>query len=229
VSGSRVIDAYEASDEVNAAAFRDGWFRTGDVARRDADGWLYLSGRVKEIINRGGEKIAPLEIDAILLRHPDVVEAAAFGIPDAALGEEIAAAVVLRRGAALTEDELRSWLTERLAFHKCPRQVRFVPTLPKGPTGKLLRSALSVAPVEAAPSNALIAMVCDVWAKVLQLPHVVPDARFLDIGGSSAAALIILVQLSERIGNPLSIEVLLDGDTPAALAAAIARRSKAQT
>jgi acyl-CoA synthetase (AMP-forming)/AMP-acid ligase II len=225
VRGARVIAGYEASREVNAAAFSDGWFRTGDVARRDADGWLHLSGRVKEIINRGGEKVAPLEIDAVLLRHPDVVEAAAFGVPDQARGEEIAAAIVLRPGATLTEDALRGWLAGRLAFHKCPRHVRFVQALPKGPTGKLLRNALRLAPEARASGDGAVAMVCAAWAEVLKLPEVAPAARFFDLGGSSAAALEILALLSERVGHQLPIEVLLDGDTPAALAAAIARHT----
>ena len=236
VRGPRVIPAYEASHEVNAAAFADGWFKTGDLGRWDADGWLHLSGRSKEIINRGGEKVAPLEIDAILLRHPDVVEAAAFGTPDAARGEEIAAAVVLVPQSTLTEDGLRAWLAERLAFHKCPRHLQFVPALPKGPTGKLLRSALRLAsPSDRAADDAaddygpLVALVRSVWVEILELPDVAPTDRFMDIGGSSYAAMEILLLLSERLDRTLPIDVLLDGDTPVALAAAIRRHTEART
>lgn len=229
VRGARVISAYEASDEVNAAAFAGGWFRTGDLARWGAEGCLHLSGRIKEIINRGGEKVAPLEIDAVLLRHPDVIEAAAFGVPDLAHGEEIAAAVVLRPGSALTEDELRGWTAERLAFHKCPRHVQFVSALPKGPTGKLLRGALRLVPTTRETGEGDVALVCAVWAEVLELPEIAPAARFMDLGGSSIAAVDILTRLSERLGRSLPIEVLLDGDTPLALAAAIERLGKAQT
>lgn len=223
VRGPRVISSYEASEEVNAAAFNEGWFRTGDVARRDADGWLHISGRLKEIINRGGEKVAPLEIDAVLLRHPDVIEAAAFGVLDPALGEEIAAAVVLTPDSRLTEDSLRSWLAQRMALHKCPRHVRFVSALPKGPTGKLLRGALRLAPAADEVRHGDVATVCSVWAEVLGVSEVRPTDRFFDVGGSSAAAVDILLLLSERLGRSLPIEVLLDGDTPAALAAAIQR------
>ncbi len=223
VRGPRVIDAYEAAAEVNAAAFPAGWFRTGDLARRDADGWVYLSGRIKEVINRGGEKVAPLEIDAVLLRHPDVVEAAAFGFTDLALGEEIAAAVVVRPDSTLTERALQAWLAERLALHKCPRHVRFVPALPKGPTGKLLRKALRLTPEAQAPAGGDVALVCAVWAEVLELPGIQPETRFADVGGTSAAALDILLHLSQRLGCDLPIDVLLDGDTPAALAAAVQR------
>jgi acyl-CoA synthetase (AMP-forming)/AMP-acid ligase II len=229
VRGARVIPAYEASEEVNAAAFADGWFRTGDLARRDAEGWLHLTGRIKEIINRGGEKVAPLELDAVLLRHPDVVEAATFGVPDPALGEEIAAAVVLRSGSALTGAELRAWSAERLAFHKCPRYVQFVSALPKGPTGKLLRKALLLEPAAAASGDGDVALVCAIWRDVLGLADVAPADRFLDLGGSSAAAMEVLVRLSQRIGRPLPIDVLLDGDTPIALAAAVRRHGEART
>jgi acyl-CoA synthetase (AMP-forming)/AMP-acid ligase II len=233
VRGARVIEAYEAGDEVNNAAFSEGWFRTGDIARRDAEGWLHLSGRIKEIINRGGEKVAPLEIDAVLLRHPDVVDAAAFAVPDAALGEEIAAAVVLRPGAALTLDGLRRWVAERLTFHKCPRYLQIAPALPKGPTGKLLRASLRLAPLASEPpaiepGDEDAAMVCDVWCEVLGLPSIAPGDRFFDLGGSSAAALAVLALLSNRLGRPLPIDVLLDGDTPTALAAAIRRQVEAR-
>lgn len=224
VRGTRVIDGYEAEPEVNAAAFRDGWFRTGDVARRDVDGWLYLSGRIKEIINRAGEKVAPLEIDAVLLRHPDVVEAAAFAVLDPVRGEEIAAAVVLRSGATLSVHDLRQWLSQRLAFHKCPRYVQFVAALPKGPTGKLLRNALRLGPEQAAAADdAMLALVCSVWAEVLRLESASPQARFLDLGGSSEAAFEILDRLSRRLARPLPIDVLFDGDTPTAMAGALHR------
>lgn len=223
VRGPRVISTYEADEEVNRAAFSEGWFRTGDLARRDADGWLHISGRLKEIINRGGEKVAPLEIDSVLLQHPDVIEAAAFSMPDPALGEEIAAAVVLTPDSMLTEDGLKAWVAQRLTLHKCPRHVRFVSALPKGPTGKLLRSALRLAPATGEAVDGDVATVCAVWGEVLGVSKVMPSDRFFDVGGSSAAALDILLLLSERLGRSLPIEVLLDGDTPAALAAAIQR------
>jgi acyl-CoA synthetase (AMP-forming)/AMP-acid ligase II len=141
VRGPNVTGGYHNNPEANAAAFTNGWFRTGDRGVLDADGYLTLIGRIKELINRGGEKISPLEVDAALLAHPAVAEAAAFGVPDAKYGEEVHAAVVLR-GAA-TEDELRAHCLGRLADFKVPKVFRLVKELPKGPTGKVQRRHLA--------------------------------------------------------------------------------------
>ncbi len=143
IKGGTVITAYENNPEANATAFTDGWFRTGDQGYLDADGYLFLTGRLKEIINRGGEKISPLEVDEVLLRHPAVAQAVTFGIPHEKLGEEVAAAVVLAREAAATERELRDFATARLVDFKVPRKVVFVDEIPKGATGKVQRIGLA--------------------------------------------------------------------------------------
>ena len=143
VSGSTVIGGYLNAPELNKVAFVDGWFRTGDIGSIDEDGFLTLHGRLKEVINRGGEKIAPMEIDVALLRHPDVAEAAAFAVPHPRLGEDVAAAVVLRPGAAATSDELRRFLGTQLAWFKVPRRITIVQNLPRGSTGKVQRHRLS--------------------------------------------------------------------------------------
>ena len=137
VKGPNVIDGYENNPEANATAFVNGWFRTGDQGRMDADGYLALTGRLKELINRGGEKISPLEIDDVLLRHAAVAEALAFAVPHATLGEEVHAAVVLKGEA--TERELRAYCAERLAEFKVPRRFHMLEALPRGATGKLQR------------------------------------------------------------------------------------------
>jgi acyl-CoA synthetase (AMP-forming)/AMP-acid ligase II len=139
VRGPNVIDGYENNPEANATAFVDGWFRTGDQGRVDDDGYLALTGRLKELINRGGEKISPLEIDDVLLRFPAVAEALAFAVPHRTLGEEVAAAVVLREGQTASESELREWCAGQLAEFKVPRKVYILPELPRGATGKLQR------------------------------------------------------------------------------------------
>jgi oxalate---CoA ligase len=137
-----VISGYLEAPELNRNAFVNGWFRTGDIGSLDIDGFLTLHGREKEIINRGGEKISPLEIDQALLRHPEVAEAAAFAIPHLRLGEDIAAAVVLKEGARLTPMDLREFLASQLALFKVPRRIVLVDHLPKGVTGKILRRRL---------------------------------------------------------------------------------------
>jgi acyl-coenzyme A synthetase/AMP-(fatty) acid ligase len=121
----------------------DGWLRTGDLGFLDGDGFLFVTGRTTEIINRGGSKIAPTEIDEVLLTHPAVAEAAVFAIPDPALGEDAAAAVVLTPGATLTPRDLRWWLLRRLSRHKVPRCIQFVDALPRTPTGKVRRGELA--------------------------------------------------------------------------------------
>jgi oxalate---CoA ligase len=141
IRGPSVIDAYANNPEANAKSFTDGWFRTGDQGVLDAGGYLSLVGRLKEMINRGGEKIAPREIDDVLLQHPAVVEAVAFGVPHSGWGEEVAAAVVLK--AEASEKELIAFARERLADHKVPRKLFVVQQIPRTPTGKIQRRAVA--------------------------------------------------------------------------------------
>ena len=143
VRGPTVIDGYENNPDADRAAFTSGWFRTGDEGYVDADGYLFLTGRLKEQINRGGEKVSPLEVDEALLRHEAVAQAVTFAVPHPKLGEEVAAAVVAAEGASVTEPELRRFLSESLAAFKVPRRVLFLDELPKGPTGKLQRIGLA--------------------------------------------------------------------------------------
>jgi acyl-CoA synthetase (AMP-forming)/AMP-acid ligase II len=143
IRGPNVMDGYEANPAANQQAFADGWFRTGDLGTIDADGYLTLLGRIKELINRGGEKIAPREIDEVLLRHPAVAEAVAFGVPDQTWGEEVAVAVVLR-GEADRRD-LLGWCRQHLADFKVPRHLYVVEEIPRTPTGKIQRRQVAEA------------------------------------------------------------------------------------
>ena len=143
IRGPNVTGGYEANPDANAKAFTNGWFRTGDQGAFDAEGYLTLTGRLKELINRGGEKVSPLEVDGVLSAHPAVAQALTFAMPHAKLGEEVAAAVVLREGAACTERELRDFAAQQLADFKVPRKVVFLPEIPKGATGKLMRIGLA--------------------------------------------------------------------------------------
>ena len=143
IRGESVTRGYENHPKANAEAFVNGWFRTGDQGVIDADGYLTLTGRLKEIINRGGEKVSPREVDEALMDHPAVLQAVAFAVPHDMLGEDVAAAVVLREGMSANEQELRAFLAERLAAFKTPRKILFLAEIPKGATGKLQRIGLA--------------------------------------------------------------------------------------
>ena len=143
IRGPNVTPGYERNDAANAAAFTNGWFRTGDQGTIDADGYVTLTGRLKEIINRGGEKISPREIDEILMDHPAVAQVVCFGMPHAKLGEEVAAAVVAKEGQAVTERELQAFVASRAADFKVPKKILVLDEIPKGATGKLQRIGLA--------------------------------------------------------------------------------------
>jgi acyl-CoA synthetase (AMP-forming)/AMP-acid ligase II len=143
IRGDNVMLGYENNPQANAEAFVNGWFRTGDQGVMDDEGYISITGRLKEIINRGGEKISPREVDEVLMDHTAVAQCVTFAMPHAKLGEEVAAAVVLREGAAATEKELQYFLTARLADFKVPRKILIVPEIPKGATGKLQRIGLA--------------------------------------------------------------------------------------
>jgi acyl-CoA synthetase (AMP-forming)/AMP-acid ligase II len=143
IRGPNVTAGYEANPDANAKAYTAGWFRTGDQGAFDADGFLTLTGRLKELINRGGEKVSPLEVDGVLSGHPAVAQALTFAIPHAKLGEEVGAAVVLREGMECSERELRDFAALHLTDFKVPRKVVFLAEIPKGATGKLMRIGLA--------------------------------------------------------------------------------------
>ncbi|MGB3612157.1 MAG: acyl--CoA ligase [Elainellaceae cyanobacterium] len=137
VKGANVFDGYEGNPTANKTAFTNGWFRTGDQGVLDRDGYLSLTGRIKELINRGGEKISPLEVDNVLLRHPAVAEALVFAVPHKTLGEDIHAALVVND--EVSDKELRAYCTEHMADFKVPKRFHILEELPRGATGKLQR------------------------------------------------------------------------------------------
>jgi len=218
IRGPNVMRGYVSNPEANARAFTSGWFRTGDAGYIDDDGYLYITGRLKEIINRGGEKISPREIDEVLLGHPAVTQAVAFALPDADLGEDVAAAVVLR-DPTVTERELRQYASLRLAPFKVPRRIAIVEEIPKGPTGKIQRIGLAerlglsaapapaaaVSDATAAPNSAVETLLATMWSEVLGLPSVSVQARFLDLGGDS----ILATQLVSRLRQAFHVNLTL--------------------
>jgi long-chain acyl-CoA synthetase len=141
--GENILQGYYKNNQANETAFRNGWFHTGDIGYRDADGFYYIVDRKSDMIIRGGENIYPREIDEVLYQHPAVAAAAAIGVPDELYGEEVAAVIVLKAGAAASEQEVIDYCKTRLADFKCPKTVHFVDDIPKGPTGKLLKRELA--------------------------------------------------------------------------------------
>jgi acyl-CoA synthetase (AMP-forming)/AMP-acid ligase II/thioesterase domain-containing protein len=232
VSGPAVTPGYLNNPAANADAFRNGWFRTGDIGYFDPDGFLFLTGRRSEFINRGGEKIAPIEVDEALLLHPAVKEAVAFAIPDSKLGEEIAAAVVLAR--PVSTSELQRHVEQHLAAHKIPRHIITVDELPKGPTGKLSRAhiaaVLNVPAHDHAkrdtyvpPRNAQEEKLAAIWASVLDVPQVGVHDDFFEAGGDSLLAVQCLACVSDEFDLPdLPFSVLLEAPTIAQLAELLA-------
>jgi long-chain acyl-CoA synthetase len=149
--GENILKGYFKNEEANSVAFRNGWFHTGDIGYRDADGFFYIVDRKSDMIIRGGENIYPREIDEVLYEHPAVAAAASIGIPDQLYGEEVTAFVVLREGKVATEEEIIKHCRERLADYKCPKTVYIVKEIPKGPTGKLLKRELLKRFIEISP------------------------------------------------------------------------------
>lgn len=137
--GPNVTKGYKGNPEANKAAFQFGWFHTGDLGFFDSDGYLQLVGRIKELINRGGEKISPIEVDAVLLSHPDIAEAVCFGVPDEKYGEEINCAIIPREGSNVDEAEVLRFCKKNLTAFKVPKKVFITDSVPKTATGKIQR------------------------------------------------------------------------------------------
>jgi len=236
IRGAGVTAGYAANAPANADAFADGWFRTGDQGYLDEDGYLVLTGRIKELINRGGEKIAPREIDEALLAHPAVAQAVAFGMPDVSYGEQVAAAVVLRAGSSADTYELQRHVAGRLAHFKVPRHIVIVNELPKGPTGKVQRrnlpEALGLAgraPVRSEDPGAdpdLQQQIAGLWCEVLDRADVPTDVEFIAVGGDSLAAARLANRLRMQLGVDLSLADVLAAPTVREQAA-ICQRARA--
>ncbi|MFM8899031.1 MAG: acyl--CoA ligase [Burkholderiales bacterium] len=143
IRGANVTAGYESNPKANAEAYTNGWFRTGDQGVMDGEGYITITGRLKEIINRGGEKVSPREVDEILMDHPAVAQVVCFGMPHPKLGEEVAAVVVLREGQTVSERDLQTFVNQRAADYKVPKKILFMEEIPKGATGKLQRIGLA--------------------------------------------------------------------------------------
>ena len=223
IRGPNVTGGYENNPDANAKAFTNTWFRTGDQGSIDADGYLTLTGRLKEIINRGGEKIAPREIDEVLTEHPAVALAVAFATPHQTLGEDVAAAVVLKPGASVQEDELLKFASERLAEFKVPKQLLIVEEIPKGPTGKLQRIGLAekLEPLLAAKraskfqaaATPLETQLQQIWTNVLKVGNIGVRDSFFELGGDSLAFMTMLLEVERSLGISVPVDAFLSAPT----------------
>jgi acyl-CoA synthetase (AMP-forming)/AMP-acid ligase II/thioesterase domain-containing protein/acyl carrier protein len=229
VGGSTVISGYLDAPALNRDSFVNGWFKTGDIGRLDEDGFLTLHGRKDDLINRGGEKISPVDIDDALMRHPAVAEAAAFSVPHHRLGEDVAAAVVLRRGMTASPVELREYLQERVASFKVPRRIVIREQLPRGQTGKVMRRRLAECLKEMTTAGAQIAApeliedtlinrnlvirLAEIWGRLLKNAPLSHDEDFFENGGDSLLAMEMLVELEQLTGRTIPSAILFEAPT----------------
>lgn len=231
VRGAEVFAGYEDDEEANRLAFRDGWFRTGDVGRFDRDGFLYLAGRLKDIINRGGTKVAPVDVESVLARHPAVREVAVFAVPHPTLGEDIAAAVVLREGASAGEADLRRFARGALPPFRVPARFLLLPELPRGALDKVRRDELAALAQQAAtanfepPCDELEAQLVAIFAEVLDQPRIGRHDGFFELGGDSLRGMRVISRLEEDLGFAVALDLLYDHPSAAALAMQLRGRS----
>jgi acyl-CoA synthetase (AMP-forming)/AMP-acid ligase II len=229
IRGANVTRGYHGNAEANGAAFHDGWLRTGDQGYFDPDGYLFITGRLKEQINRGGEKISPREVDEVLLTHPLVSQAVAFAVPHPSLGEDVAAAVVLRPGAVTTEADLRSFVLDRLPAFKAPSRIVIVPDIPRGPTGKIQRIGMAgqlagfLATEYEATASAMEMRIEEMFSEVLGCPPAGREGDFFMLGGDSLRATQVLTRLSQSLALELPTPLLFRLPTPALLACELER------
>lgn len=229
VRGFGVMAGYDGDRAQGCPGVIDGWLRTGDLGRFDDDGYLYLVGRIKEQINRGGQKVSPAEVDAVLLRHGAVREAATFGVPHPTMGEDVLAAVVLRERNGATPDALRDFAIAHLSPHKVPSAVVVVDALPKNPAGKVrrdeLRQALgdALATPHVEPRNPDEALIATVFAEVLGLPRVGALTHFFRAGGDSLCGARLLSRLAARGAGAIDLKALFESPTVERLAARLRR------
>lgn len=233
VRGPEVIPAYESPAEANRDAFRDGWFRTGDRGLLDERGFIHLTGRIKEVINRGGVKVAPAEVERALESHPAVREAAAFARRHPTLGEDVCAAVVFADGRGASEAELRRFLRQRLSAPMVPTRIVAATALPRNASGKLQRTELPAfgeALLKQAwqpprgPHEERVAMI---FRQVLRIDDIGRHDQFFDRGGDSLRAVEVIERVQEQFGVPLTMDTLLGSPSVAELAKVIAESAPA--
>lgn len=219
IRGVNVTAGYGDNPEANLSAFTNGWFRTGDLGRFDSDGYLFITGRIKEIVNRGGEKISPREVDEALLQCPGVRQAVAFAVPHPTLGEDLAAAVVLQEGCTSSEEELRQFAFSMLSDFKVPSQIVIVDEIPKGATGKVQRLGLAeklqseLLREYAAPARLIEKSMVDIWERILNRQHIGIRDNFFALGGDSLLAASVVRECEKLLGKKIEPSVLFQSPT----------------
>ena len=219
IRGDNVTCGYENNPAVNERTFADGWFRTGDQGYLDGDGYLFLTGRLKEIISRGGLKISPQEVDDALLAHPKVAQAITFAIPHPTLGEDVAAAVVLAGNRSASEREIREFAFSRLADYKVPTRILILENIPKGPTGKPQRTGLAgklknvLEAVFVAPRTQGEEILAAIWADVLVVGEIGVHDNFFLLGGDSLKATQVMARLRDLFQVELPLRVIFQSPT----------------
>lgn len=226
IRGENVITGYETDPGTNQANFLKGWLRTGDLGYLDNEGYLFLQGRCKELINRGGEKISPREIEEVLLQHSAVSQAVVFAVPHPNLGEDIAAAVVLKPGQDISSQDIRRFAVNKLVDFKIPRIILFLPDLPKGPTGKVQRIGLAkklsseldsqkhaTSLASATPHTHTEMALVMIWQDALGIKPIGMQDDFLALGGDSLMAARILIQVENTFKVNLSLKDIFNVPT----------------
>jgi hypothetical protein len=227
VRGPHVFGGYEDDEAANREAFLGDWFRTGDVGHVDADGYLYVTGRRKELINRGGFKVSPSEVDAVLLRHPGVADAGTFGVVHPTLGEDVVAAVVFRDGTGATPEALRDFAFTALARFKVPTRIVTIDRIPRTPLGKVRRALLARAlgdlprPAFVEPHGAGERLVAALFADVLATGPIGAHDNFFSLGGDSLRAAQVIARVNARLHCALAAPTLFRRPTVAEFAQAI--------
>lgn len=232
--GPAITRGYDNDVVATEAAFRDGWFLTGDLGYLDRDGYLFIVGRIKDVIKRGGQQVAPAEVEEVLLAHPDVVEAVAFAVPHERFGEDVAAAVVLRPDVEVSAQKLRNFVSERLARFKVPGLIRIVPEIPKSPSGKIRRSELPAALATTMPSaggkgagkilpphSELERHLAKTWADLLECDQIGIDQDVFALGADSLTVTQMLSRLRSHFGVDFVFKDVFDAPTVADLAVRI--------
>ncbi len=230
IRGANVTQGYENNPAADEKSFIKGWLRTGDQGVMDDDGYFFIKGRLKEIINRGGEKIAPGEVDKALLDHPAITEAITFAVPHATLGEDIVAAVVLRDKASVNERGIREFAFARLADYKVPSQVLIVDEIPKGVTGKMQRIGLAekledkLKAAFMAPRNPVENALGKIWGEVLGLKQVGIHDNFFMLGGDSLLAARVATKIRTAFHMELPLPTIFQAPTIEQLAGVLERK-----